>query len=148
LIAAIKELRSLGRAKRYYVIELLSQVDTTVMVPIQSADDIGLRSPLSPSQLSKVWSVLQDDPEILPSKHDQRYEVIRDKLNAGDLAQIAEAVRDITWRKEKRGYLTIEGKRLYDKGMLLLASEIASIQESDLAAAERQISWTLHNSLA
>ena len=41
----------------------------------------------------------------------------------------------------------LSGKRLYDKGMRLLASEVAALQSSDLSTAEAGISQTLDDSM-
>jgi RNA polymerase-interacting CarD/CdnL/TRCF family regulator len=69
--------------------------------------------------------------------------VLRTKLQGGDVLEVTEAVRDMSWRREQKGQLTLEGKRLYDKGMSLLAAEIASVLGSDIGSAEVEISRKL-----
>ena len=147
-ITEIKRLRSLGGGKQYYAIRLLGESGTTVMVSLKSAQEVGLRSPMTTTELGQVWRVLCDKPIVLPSAHEERYEVLRAKLHGGDVLQVAEAVRDITWRREEKGQLTLEGKRLFDKGMSLLAAEIASVLASDLQSAEFEISRKLRESMA
>jgi RNA polymerase-interacting CarD/CdnL/TRCF family regulator len=68
-------------------------------------------------------------------------------LGSGEIVKVAEAVRDLAWRREKRRRFTIRGKRLYDRGMALLAGEVASVQESDLEDAEILISEVLDRRL-
>ena len=63
----MKERRTLGSGKRYYSIELVSQPNTVVMVPVQSAEDIGLRHSIGDAQLSRVWRVLRAAPDELPA---------------------------------------------------------------------------------
>jgi CarD family transcriptional regulator len=142
-IVEIKELRSLGPVKRYYAIELLGQRDTVVMVPVRDEGKAGLRPPIPESRLQRVWRVLRSDPDELPANHDMRCELLTGKLHGGDVLQLAEALRDLAGRKEEKGHLTLRGKRLYERGMALLAGEVASAQGSDLAAAEIQISRVL-----
>ena len=144
----VKERRSLGNAKRYYSIELLSQPKTLLMVPVKDAQDIGLRASISQSALIQVWGVLRADPETLPIDHEQRYEVLKDRLRGGDVLQIAAALRDMAWREEQERRLTKQGKRLYDESLMLLAGEVAITQDSDLSAAEAQIMDTLKESVA
>jgi CarD family transcriptional regulator len=148
LVVEVKERRSLGNARRYYSIELLSQPKTLLMVPVGGAQEIGLRPSMPPSQLNQVWSVLRDDPEALPTDHEQRYELLRDRLRGGDTMQIAAALRDMAWREEQERRLTKQGKRLYDESLTLLAGEIAIIQDSDLSTAEAQIIDTLRECVA
>jgi CarD family transcriptional regulator len=144
VVTEIKELGFFGRKnKPYYSIELLSEPGTVVMVPVKDASKVGLRHPLSRSQLSRVWRRLRAEPKALPSDHKERYNVVRTRIEDGDLLEIAAVLRDLWWKDYRIRKLTTEGKRLYEKGMRLLASEIAVIQDSELAEAEAQISETL-----
>ena len=147
VVVEIKRLRSLGSGKRYYSIKLLGQPETLVMVPVTKAEKVGLRPPIRQSKLSQIWRVLRADPEALPDKHDERYALLRDKLHGGDVFQVAEALRDLAWRREERDHLTTEGKRLYEEGMGFLVGEIASVQSNDPAAVEDQILRMLRESM-
>jgi RNA polymerase-interacting CarD/CdnL/TRCF family regulator len=73
--------------------------------------------------------------------------LLDEKLSSGDVFAIAEVLRDLTWRREEKRHLTIRGKRLYERGMALLAGEVASARESDLVDAEILISGVLDKSL-
>jgi CarD family transcriptional regulator len=146
-VVEVKERRSLGNARRYYSIALLSQPKTVLMVPVKAAQEIGLRPPLQQSDLDRVWGILKDDPEILPTDHEQRYELLKDRLREGDTLHIAAALRDMAWREETERRLTKQGKQLYEESLTLLAGEVALIQNSDLAAAEAQIVDTLRKSV-
>jgi CarD family transcriptional regulator len=144
VVTEIKELGFFGRqSKPYYSIELLSEPGTVVMVPVKDADRVGLRRPMSSSQLRKLWHRLREEPNELPSDHKERYSVVRTAIEDGDVFQIAEVLRDLWWKDYNVRKLTTEGKRLYAKGMRLLASEVAAIQNSDLTEAEARISETL-----
>ena len=47
-VVKIRELHTLGRdGRRYYSIRLLSQPETTVMVPLEAEEKAGLRLPMS-----------------------------------------------------------------------------------------------------
>jgi RNA polymerase-interacting CarD/CdnL/TRCF family regulator len=147
VITEIKESHSLGAAKRYYSIDLLGDPGTTVMVPLGNEESVGLRPPIPKTRLSRLWRILRADPETLPSEHKERYAVIRDKFQDGDFFRIAEAVRDLAWRREEKRHLTKVGKRLYETGLGLLASELAGVQGSDLDTAEAQIAQRLEASI-
>ena len=144
----VRERRSLGNARNYYSIELLSQPKTLLMVPVKDAQEIGLRASTPRSELGQVWHVLRANPEILPADHEQRYELLRDRLRGGDVLQIAAVLRDMAWREEQERRLTKQGKELYDESLMLLSGEIAITQDSDLSAAEAQIMDTLKESVA
>ena len=94
VITEIQERHSLGPSKRYYSIRLLSDAQTTVMVPLGKEESVGLRQPIPKSRLSRLWRVLRGEPQALPEEHKKRYAVIEGKLEEGDVFEIAEAVRD------------------------------------------------------
>ena len=147
-VVEVKERRSLGSPKRYYSIELLCQPKTLLMVPVENAEEIGVRSSVPQPVLNQVWLVLRASPKVLPEDRDERYQLLRDQLYCGDILGIAAALRDMAWREQEGRGLTKQGKQLYDEGMMLLASGVAIAQESDYEAAEAQIAQTLQESMA
>jgi CarD family transcriptional regulator len=148
VVTEIKERHSLGAAKRYYSIDLLGEPGTIVMVPVGRAESVGLRRPIPEKGLSRLWRILRAEPGALPSDHKERYALIQDKLQDGDFFRIAEAVRDLAWRREEKQHLTTVGKRLYETGLGFLAGELAVVQGSDVRAAEAQIADRLEASIA
>jgi CarD family transcriptional regulator len=118
------------------------------MVPINVADDLGLRHVISPSKLNQVWGVLGAAPKTLPSDHKKRHKLVEQKLHTGDVFKVAEVVRDMAWRQEQKGRLTRVGKQRYDQGLQMLAREIAAVQDVELVNAEAQIHAHLEESLS
>jgi len=147
IVTEIKERHTLGRGTRYYSLELLDQPETVVMVPVGAENRMGLRRPVAENKLGRVWHVLRGDAKTLPDNHEQRCTLLDEKLSSGDVFAVAEVLRDLAWRREEKRHLTIRGKRLYERGMALLAGEVASVQESDLVDAEITISRVLDKSL-
>ena len=92
VITEIQERHSLGPRKRYYSIELLGDSQTTVMVPLDREESVGLRQPISKARLSRLWRILRGEPHVLPDAHKERYEVIEDKFAKGDIFQIADTL--------------------------------------------------------
>ena len=147
-VVDIEKLSCLGSDKEYYSIKLLDGSETQVWVPVQDAEEKGIRPPIASSQLSKIWRLLRAKPKTLPSDHQQRYGVVRQKLENGDILQIAEAIRDLTWKDYHVRSLTSEGKRLYDKAMKLLTTEVALVGGSDPERIETQVSRILDENVA
>lgn len=148
VVMEIKERHALGPRKRYYSIELLGQPGTTVMVAVDREKSVGLRRPTSQEGLGRLWRILRAEPGVLPTDHKERYAVIEDRFKDGDFFQIAEAVRDLAWRREEKQHLTSVGKQLYETGLGFLASELAIIQGGDVHAAETLISDKLLANIA
>jgi CarD family transcriptional regulator len=149
VVVDIRALHTLGRnGRRYYAIRLLSQPETTVMVPLEGEEEAGLRLPMGRARLERLWRILRDDPAELPSDYKKRYAMLKEKVDTGDMLEIARVLRDLAWRREERRKLTTRGKRLYETGMELLASEVAGAQGRDYDAAQAEISAQLDATVA
>jgi len=147
VVVRVEERRWRESDDLYYRIELLGQPGTTLMIPTGVAETMGLRRTIPQSELKKVWRALSAAPETLPADHKERYKLLEDKLHAGDVFQVAEAVRDMAWRQQREGHLTTIGKKRYEEGMKILAGEIAAVQGIDLDDAEAQVRAKLRESL-
>ena len=136
----IEEKQFLGSNTPYYSIELLDGFKTRLWIAVKDADKKGLRHPTPRSQLGRIWRVLRAGPETLSPDHKERNESLQEKLRGGDIFRIAEVVRDMFWKDHHSRKLTIMGKRLYDRGLTFLTSEVAVVQGCDFAAAQAMIS--------
>jgi RNA polymerase-interacting CarD/CdnL/TRCF family regulator len=148
MVTGIKDRKRDGEKRSYYTIELLGHPGTRVMVPTNAVKEIGLRHAMSQTKLKKVWRVLRGDPQKLPKEHKDRYEVIQEKLDSGDASEVAEAVRDMTWQRQREGKLTTRGKQIFEQAMMLLAGEIAAVERIAVKDAEVQVRTKLQERLA
>jgi CarD family transcriptional regulator len=148
VVTGIRDRKRDGEKRRYYRIDLLGHPGTKVMIPESTVQEIGLRHAMSRSKLKKVWRVLRDDPQKLPKNHKDRYAVIEEKLHTGDTCEVAEAVRDMAWRRKQEGKLTTRGKRIYEEAIMLLAGEIAAVQDIEMEEAEGQVRAKLQERMA
>jgi len=148
VVVRVEERQWRGSNDLYYRIKLLGQPGTRLMIPVCAAKTLGLRRVIPQSKLNKVWRVLRAAPRTLPADHKERCKLLDDKLHTGDVFQVAEVVRDMAWRQQRKGHLTTTGKRRYEEGMRILTGEIAAVQGVDLDDAEVQVSVTLRESLS
>jgi CarD family transcriptional regulator len=148
VVMGIEELQRRGESERYYEIKLLSQVRSTLMIPVKRADEVGLRPATPQSEISRVWAVLRADPEALPDDHRDRKGQLEQILRTGDVIKLAETVRDLGWRKKREDGLTIGGRRIFKRAIKLLASEIAATENSALKESQIRIKACLRKSLS
>jgi CarD family transcriptional regulator len=147
-IVDVDKLSCLGSDREYYAIELLDGTDTRVWVSVQDAENGELRQPLAKKRLTKVWRVLKTEPHDLPADHKERYKEIEKKLNSGDPVQLAEALRDLAWKRETVRALTTEGRRLHQRCLDHLSSEVAVARGDNLESAKSEISTILDENIA
>ena len=91
---------------------------------------------LDESQKKKVQKVIGETPI---------FRALKPEL-IPQLLKVAEAVRDMAWRRHQEGRLTTRGKRMYEEGMSLLAGEIAASRGIEVTDAEEQVRERLQES--
>lgn len=148
VVVRVEDRRWRGDSVKYYRIELLGQPGTSLMIPVKVAETVGLRCAIPLTELKQVWRVLRADPNTLPTEHSKRYQVIEERLHVGGIFQVAEAVRDMAWRKKREGRMTTRGKQMYDEGMRLLAGEVAATRGVPMADAETEVRERLERILS
>ena len=131
---------------RYYKIEMLGRTKTSLMIPLTEGESIGLRPAVQEAELERMLEVLSEAPIELPTNHKKRYRMLLERLEEGDIYQVAEALRDIWWRREERDGLTTHGREIYQKSMKLLSGEIAVVRDIDIQAARSLLEGRLRES--
>ncbi len=126
--------------RRCYKIKMADQrAKTILMVPVKKVADVGLRYAVSGEDVEAVWRVLGAEPVDLPAKHKLRYKLLKDKLRTGDILALAEAIRDMEWRKAKEQRLNAPGQRIYTQAMRMLSGELSVVLDIDMLQAEQRI---------
>jgi CarD family transcriptional regulator len=149
VVVDIQERQWQGSSSQYYQIELLgSEPSLKLMIPIEEADELGLRRAIRQSEVEQVWRVLRSEPEDLPKNHKTRHKLLKEKLHTGDVFQVAEVLRDLTWRQREEDHLTTRGKRIYKEALTFLAAEIAAVQGIDVSESKTQIREQLRQILS
>ncbi len=135
-------------ARRYYVIEAVCK-SMQVMVPVNRADDLGLREVGRSQYLLKVLqscAVPPTDGEI-GSDLRARQQEMRDQLKSGSFTSVADVVRKLYFLSEKRPLGTVD-RQLFDRGKDLLASELALATNQALDDAMQMVEETLGSMVA
>ena len=107
----------------YYVI-YLEATDMTIMVPIDKAVGLGIRSIVSRDEANKALGFLSDEYEAITSDWKLRYQMNLDLLKKGSVMDIASIVRSL-YHRSKQKELPIQERKLYDSALKLLVDEIS-----------------------
>jgi CarD family transcriptional regulator len=127
--------------RRYYVISFADK-QLTVRVPFRRIEDIGLREVMSSARLKQVMATLGDLPNQLPKDFKLRRKKLEMLIFSGAPIQVAEAVRELTWRRVDKS-LNVEDKRLLEHGRELLIQEIALVTNDDPHQIQNKIDEAL-----
>ena len=141
IIEGIEEKKILGETRKYYILRVPCG-DMKIMIPLGSADEVGIRSIISESQLSDIIDLLGSESSEMPDNWNRRYRENMDKLKTGDLCKVAEVVRNLMRNDRTKKLSTGEKKMLTNAKQILISEMILSGQRSQ-EEAERIIESTV-----
>ena len=144
VIEDLVEREILGERKTYFKIRL-AHGDLTLMVPVESTQDVGLRQVVAKKEVNKVLDVLRQDESKMASNWSRRFKNNIEKLRSGDIYQVAEVVRNLAIRERQKG-LSAGEKRMLTKARQILVSELVFATGSNEEKAEGMIEKVLDES--
>lgn len=107
----------------YYVI-YLAVSDMVVMVPVDKAVEIGIRSIVKEEEALRAIALIGEKFEPITSDWKLRYQMNLDLLKKGRVEDIATIVRSL-YHRSKVKELPIQERKLYDSARKLLEDEIS-----------------------
>jgi CarD family transcriptional regulator len=141
VIEAVEEREILGEKQKYYILRI-PMGDMRVMVPLESAEEVGLRGVIDKEDVQKVYDVLAGDRTKMSSNWNRRYRANLEKIRTGDVFEVAEVVRNLTYREREKGLSTGE-RRMLENAMQILISELVIAEDSHVEDVEKAIEEAL-----
>lgn len=121
-IEALQERMFKGENTLYYVI-YLEESEMTIMVPVDKAEELGIRAVISKANANKALKTLSEEDDSVITDWKLRYQTNIDLLKTGDTLNIAKVVR-MLYRRSKLKELPILERKLYDNALSLLRTEL------------------------
>lgn len=126
VVEAIEERSILGEQTQYYMLRFVMG-RMTAMVPVATAESVGLRALVDEEDCAKVVDYLKSDDVMDESDNwNQRYRDNLDKLRIGDIFSVAEVVKCLIRRDREKGLSAGERKMYLTARQVLLAELTAS----------------------
>ena len=126
VVEAIEERSILGEQMQYYMLRFVMG-RMTAMVPVATAESVGLRALVDEEVCAKVVDYLKSDDVMDESDNwNQRYRDNLDKLRIGDIFSVAEVVKCLVRRDREKGLSAGERKMYLTARQVLLAELTAS----------------------
>ena len=108
----------------FYYIVYLEVSDMTVMIPVEKAEEIGIRAIVNKSESHKALKLLTEDYEPVSTDWKMRYQMNLDLLKSGSVMDIATVVRTL-YHRSKIKELPILERKLFDNALKLAVDEIS-----------------------
>ena len=127
----------------YYTIEMPGEVK--VFVPTAKAEEIGVRNIIDKETAGKVISVLEQDSTEMSMKWNKRYRDNVEKMKSGNVFEVADIVRNLSFKQKEKGLSTTEKKMLINAKQILV-SELVLAQDKNKEEVEALVDNKINTS--
>jgi CarD family transcriptional regulator len=129
-----------GQSREYYVLDISTE-SLTVMIPVDRVDSV-VRSVISKTASKNVLASLKGEPQEAGANWSRWYKVLTEKMYSGDIFQVAEVVRDLSFSQQTKG-ISPALKRMLSKARMTLISELSFSLEVDEEEATNRLDRAL-----
>ena len=143
VIQDIEEKNILGEKTSYYIIKMPGEVK--VMVPTSKAKEMGVRDIINGETASKVFKVLETNCTEMSMNWNKRYRDNMEKMKSGDIYEIADVVRNLSFKQKEKGLSTGEKKMLINAKQILV-SELTLAENSQKEQIEEEVETKINQS--
>ena len=143
VIDSIEEKEILGEKQSYYILKMPGEVK--VMVPTATAQQHGIRNVIDTSEAEKVFNILEQDETEMEKNWNKRYRDNMDKMKSGDIYEIADVVRNLSFKQKEKGLSTGEKKMLHNAKQILV-SELVLARHSTQDEVEELVDSKINTS--
>ena len=133
VIDAIEEKDILGEKQSYYILKMPGEVK--VMVPTKKAEEIGVRNIIDKASAEKVFEILEEDKTDMSQNWNKRYRDNMDKMKTGDIYEVADVVRNLSFKQKEKGLSTGE-KKMLENAKQILVSELVLAEQASYEEVE------------
>ena len=143
VIDAIEEKDILEEKQAYYILKMPGEVK--VMIPTAKADEVGVRNIIDKESADKVLGVLEKDETEMDKNWNKRYRDNMEKMKSGDVYEIADVVRNLSFKQKEKGLSTGE-KKMLNNAKQILVSELVLAEHSKQDEVEQLIDNKINTS--
>jgi len=158
VIDSIEEKDILGEKQSYYILKMPGEVK--VMIPIAKAETVGVRNIIDKSSADKVIGILEKDETSSADKvigilekdetemdknWNKRYRDNMDKMKSGDIYEVADVVRNLSFKQKEKGLSTGE-KKMLNNAKQILVSELVLAEHATQEEVEQLVENKINTS--
>ena len=136
IIESIEEKEMAGDIHSYYILKMPGEVK--VMVPVDKAQQIGVRDIIGKEDTDNVIKVLEQQEKNEEVNWNKKYRENMDKMKSGDIYEIADIVRSLSFKQKDKSLSTGDKKMLLNAKQILV-SELVLAEQLEQSEVEEMI---------
>ena len=142
-IDSIEEKDILGEKQSYYILKMPGEVK--VMIPTAKAEAVGVRNIIDKKSAEKVIGVLEQDETVMDKNWNKRYRDNMEKMKSGDIYEVADVVRNLSFKQKEKGLSTGE-KKMLNNAKQILVSELVLAEHATEDEVEKLVENKINTS--
>lgn len=121
----------------FYALRVLSD-NSTILVPMENAESVGIRPIISSIQCKKLIKRLSADFDLVSADWKTRSREFSDKLRTGDVFETADVLKKLAFLSHEKK-LSFREQTLMEKAKFLIISEITNAETADADVLSSEI---------
>ena len=135
----------LGTTCGFYSLQMASS-DTTVLVPVDNVDAVGLRRAIDDTEVKKLFTLLGNGRIDSHQNWKGRFKDNSDKMRTGSIHDVIDVLKNLNWLSNSKN-LSFREKRMLDRAKFLVVSEISEVTGEVMEAVEEHVDKALERCL-
>ena len=125
VVQGIETKTILGTTCGFYHLRMVAN-ETTVLVPVDNVDGVGLRRAINDEEIERLFSLLGDGKIDNHQNWKGRFKDNSDRMRTGSIYDVVEVLKSLTFLARSKN-LSFREKRMLDRAKFLVVSEISEV---------------------
>ena len=145
VIERIEKKTILGTTCGFYSLRMATS-DTTVLVPVDNVEDVGLRRAIGDNEVKKLFTLLGNGKIENHQNWKGRFKDNSDKMRTGSLYDVVDVLKSLNHLSQSKN-LSFREKRMLDRAKFLVISEISEVLSKSVETVEGRVDKALERCL-
>ena len=125
----------------------MASSDTTVLVPVDNVEDVGLRRAIGDHEVKKLFTLLGNGKIDNHQNWKGRFKDNSNKMRTGSLYDVVDVLKSLNHLSQSKN-LSFREKRMLDRAKFLVVSEISEVVSEPAETIEERVGKALERCLA
>ena len=140
IIERIETKTIMGTTCGFYQLRMANE--TTVFVPVDNVDGVGLRRAVSDEEVDRLFRLLEDGKIDSHQNWKGRFKDNSDRMRTGSIYDVVEVLKSLTFLSKSKS-LSFREKRMLDRAKFLVVSEITEVLAEKTPIVEERVDKAL-----
>ena len=135
----------LGTTCGFYSLRMAAS-DTTVLVPVDNVEGVGLRRAIGDHEVKKLFTLLSNGKIDNHQNWKGRFKDNSDKMRTGSIYDVVDVLKSLTFLAKSKN-LSFREKRMLDRARFLVVSEVSEVVREPAQTVEERVDKALERCL-